>query len=119
MIHSVMTSCKQVSHCDFPIFHQRREYVERVFITDKKHTTLCCEIPVTHSFLLSLFTRQEQCDHSFKEAMKLEAVNLLSPENIHVATVTRVKGQYIWLSLEGERGGTERMCLFKWIKVKN
>ncbi|XP_068449663.1 scm-like with four MBT domains protein 1 isoform X1 [Clinocottus analis] len=43
----------------------------------------------------------EQCDHSFKEAMKLEAINLLSPENIHVATVTRVKGQYIWLSLEG------------------
>lgn len=34
--------------------------------------------------------------------MKLEAVNPLSPENIHVATVTRVKGQYIWLSLEGE-----------------
>uniref|UniRef100_A0A4W6FCW9 Scm like with four mbt domains 1 n=1 Tax=Lates calcarifer TaxID=8187 RepID=A0A4W6FCW9_LATCA len=43
----------------------------------------------------------EQCDHSFKEAMKLEAVNPLSPENIHVATVTRVKGQYMWLSLEG------------------
>uniref|UniRef100_A0A3B3IKY8 Scm like with four mbt domains 1 n=1 Tax=Oryzias latipes TaxID=8090 RepID=A0A3B3IKY8_ORYLA len=42
-----------------------------------------------------------QSEHSFKEAMKLEAVNLLSPENIHVATVTRVKGQYIWLSLEG------------------
>uniref|UniRef100_A0A3B3DE41 Scm like with four mbt domains 1 n=1 Tax=Oryzias melastigma TaxID=30732 RepID=A0A3B3DE41_ORYME len=40
-------------------------------------------------------------EHSFKEAMKLEAVNPLSPENIHVATVTRVKGQYIWLSLEG------------------
>lgn len=34
--------------------------------------------------------------------MKLEAVNPLSPENIHVATVTRVKGQYIWLNLEGE-----------------
>lgn len=49
---------------------------------------------------LSVF--QEQSEHSFKEAMKLEAVNLLSPENIHVATVTRVKGQYIWLSLEGE-----------------
>ena len=47
--------------------------------------------------------KQEQCDHSFKEAMKLEAVNLLSPENIHVVTVTGVKGQYIWLSLEGER----------------
>ncbi|XP_061583864.1 scm-like with four MBT domains protein 1 isoform X2 [Cololabis saira] len=43
----------------------------------------------------------DQCEHSFKEAMKLEAVNLLSPENIHVATVTRVKGQYLWLSLEG------------------
>uniref|UniRef100_A0A3Q2QA72 Scm like with four mbt domains 1 n=1 Tax=Fundulus heteroclitus TaxID=8078 RepID=A0A3Q2QA72_FUNHE len=41
------------------------------------------------------------CEHSFKEAMKLEAVNPLSPENIHVATVMRVKGQYIWLSLEG------------------
>uniref|UniRef100_A0A3P8V0W3 Scm like with four mbt domains 1 n=1 Tax=Cynoglossus semilaevis TaxID=244447 RepID=A0A3P8V0W3_CYNSE len=37
----------------------------------------------------------------FKEAMKLEAVNPLSPENIHVATVTKVKGQYVWLSLEG------------------
>ncbi|XP_040058631.1 scm-like with four MBT domains protein 1 isoform X2 [Gasterosteus aculeatus] len=42
-----------------------------------------------------------QCEHSFKEAMKLEAINLLSPENIHVATVTRVKGQYVWISLEG------------------
>ncbi|XP_007563402.2 scm-like with four MBT domains protein 1 isoform X1 [Poecilia formosa] len=43
----------------------------------------------------------EQGEHGFKEAMKLEAVNPLSPENIHVATVTRVKGQYLWLSLEG------------------
>ncbi|XP_043978691.1 scm-like with four MBT domains protein 1 isoform X2 [Gambusia affinis] len=43
----------------------------------------------------------EQGEHSFKEAMKLEAVNPLSPENIHVATVTRVKGQYLWLNLEG------------------
>uniref|UniRef100_A0A3B3UHC2 Scm like with four mbt domains 1 n=1 Tax=Poecilia latipinna TaxID=48699 RepID=A0A3B3UHC2_9TELE len=42
-----------------------------------------------------------QGEHGFKEAMKLEAVNPLSPENIHVATVTRVKGQYLWLSLEG------------------
>lgn len=48
-----------------------------------------------------MFVCQEQSEHSFKEAAKLEAVNLLSPENIHVATVTRVKGQYIWLSLEG------------------
>lgn len=49
-----------------------------------------------------LLNSQEQCDHGFKQAMKLEAVNPLSPENIHVATVTRVRGQYIWLSLEGE-----------------
>uniref|UniRef100_A0A7N6FK34 SAM domain-containing protein n=1 Tax=Anabas testudineus TaxID=64144 RepID=A0A7N6FK34_ANATE len=35
------------------------------------------------------------------KGMKLEAVNPLSPENIHVAAVARVKGQYIWLSLEG------------------
>uniref|UniRef100_A0A8C8LP68 SLED domain-containing protein n=1 Tax=Oncorhynchus tshawytscha TaxID=74940 RepID=A0A8C8LP68_ONCTS len=40
-------------------------------------------------------------DHSFKEAMKLEAVNPISPEHIHVATVTKVKGQHIWLGLEG------------------
>lgn len=50
----------------------------------------------------SLFSCQDQYDHSFKQAMKLEAVNPLSPENIHVATVTSVKGQYVWLSLEGE-----------------
>uniref|UniRef100_A0A6Q2XFT6 SAM domain-containing protein n=1 Tax=Esox lucius TaxID=8010 RepID=A0A6Q2XFT6_ESOLU len=43
----------------------------------------------------------EQSDHSFKVAMNLEAVNPLSPEHIHVATVTKVKGQHIWLSLEG------------------
>uniref|UniRef100_A0AAZ3Q724 SAM domain-containing protein n=1 Tax=Oncorhynchus tshawytscha TaxID=74940 RepID=A0AAZ3Q724_ONCTS len=40
-------------------------------------------------------------DHSFKEAMKLEAVNPLSPEHIHVASVIKVKGQHIWLGLEG------------------
>ncbi|KAM9524006.1 scm-like with four MBT domains protein 1 isoform 1-T3 [Salvelinus alpinus] len=43
----------------------------------------------------------EQSDHSFKEAMKLEAVNPLSPEHIHVASVIKVKGQHIWLGLEG------------------
>lgn len=63
---------------------------------------------------LSLFTSQEQCEHSFKEAMKLEAVNPLSPENIHVATVTRVKGQYIWLSLEGEMTTETLVDGFKW-----
>ncbi|XP_036387908.1 scm-like with four MBT domains protein 1 isoform X2 [Megalops cyprinoides] len=43
----------------------------------------------------------EQSDHCFKESMKLEAVNPLSPEHIHVATVTKVRGQHIWLRLEG------------------
>lgn len=57
----------------------------------------------------SLLVCQEQTEHSFKEAMKLEAVNPLSPENIHVATVTKVKGQYIWLSLEGNGGGAHKM----------
>ncbi|KAG9353228.1 hypothetical protein JZ751_017804 [Albula glossodonta] len=43
----------------------------------------------------------EQSDHNFKESMMLEAVNPLSPEHIHVATITRVRGQHIWLRLEG------------------
>uniref|UniRef100_A0A674NLC3 Scm like with four mbt domains 1 n=1 Tax=Takifugu rubripes TaxID=31033 RepID=A0A674NLC3_TAKRU len=46
-------------------------------------------------------TVSQLCFSLFKQAMKLEAVNPLSPENIHVATVTSVKGQYVWLSLEG------------------
>ncbi|KAJ8259823.1 hypothetical protein GJAV_G00173900 [Gymnothorax javanicus] len=43
----------------------------------------------------------EQCDHDFKVSMKLEAVDPLSPEHIHVVTVTRVQGPLIWLRLEG------------------
>ncbi|XP_066553701.1 scm-like with four MBT domains protein 1 isoform X2 [Amia ocellicauda] len=43
----------------------------------------------------------DQPEHDFKETMRLEAVNPLSPEHIHVATVTKVKGQHIWLQLEG------------------
>ncbi|XP_024282762.1 scm-like with four MBT domains protein 1 isoform X1 [Oncorhynchus tshawytscha] len=54
-----------------------------------------------HCFPTSLCLSQEQSDHSFKEAMKLEAVNPLSPEHIHVASVIKVKGQHIWLGLEG------------------
>ncbi|XP_064422196.1 scm-like with four MBT domains protein 1 [Latimeria chalumnae] len=42
-------------------------------------------------------------DHGFKESMKLEAVNPLNPEEICVATVTKVKGHYIWLQLEGSK----------------
>uniref|UniRef100_A0A8B9K2F2 Scm like with four mbt domains 1 n=1 Tax=Astyanax mexicanus TaxID=7994 RepID=A0A8B9K2F2_ASTMX len=41
-------------------------------------------------------------DQCFKESMMLEAVNPLCPENIHVATVTKVKGQHIWIRLEGQ-----------------
>uniref|UniRef100_A0A8C5G3V8 SAM domain-containing protein n=1 Tax=Gouania willdenowi TaxID=441366 RepID=A0A8C5G3V8_GOUWI len=58
-----------------------------------------CPPPVTVFHFPS--TCQDQSEHGFKEAMKLEAVNPLSPENIHVATVTKVKGQYVWLNLEG------------------
>ncbi|XP_028854141.1 scm-like with four MBT domains protein 1 isoform X2 [Denticeps clupeoides] len=43
----------------------------------------------------------EQMDHCFKESSMLEAVDPLCPQNIHVATVTKVKGHHIWLQLEG------------------
>ncbi|RXM92659.1 Scm-like with four MBT domains protein 1 [Acipenser ruthenus] len=42
-------------------------------------------------------------DFGYTENMKLEAVNPLSPEEIHAATVTKVKGQHIWLHLEGSK----------------
>ncbi|TSV54876.1 Scm-like with four MBT domains protein 1 [Bagarius yarrelli] len=42
-------------------------------------------------------------DQCFKESMMLEAVNPLCPENIHVATVSRVKGQHIWIKLQVEK----------------
>lgn len=34
--------------------------------------------------------------------MKLEAVNPLLPEEVCVATVSAVRGSYLWLQLEGE-----------------
>lgn len=71
-------------------------------------------IAFTWIYFPRLFFCQEQCDHSFKEAMKLEAVNPLSPENIHVATVTRVKGQYVWLSLEGNMGVLKECVYLRW-----
>uniref|UniRef100_A0A8C7CYB5 Scm like with four mbt domains 1 n=1 Tax=Oncorhynchus kisutch TaxID=8019 RepID=A0A8C7CYB5_ONCKI len=43
----------------------------------------------------------EQSDHDFVEFMRLEAVNPISPKYIHMATVTRVRGQHIWIGLEG------------------
>ncbi|XP_038627953.1 scm-like with four MBT domains protein 1 isoform X1 [Tachyglossus aculeatus] len=42
-------------------------------------------------------------DHGFKENMKLEAVNPIDPEEVCVATVTMVKGSYLWLQLEGSK----------------
>ncbi|XP_077134276.1 scm-like with four MBT domains protein 1 [Ranitomeya variabilis] len=40
-------------------------------------------------------------EHVLQERMKLEAVNPFQPQNICVATITRVTGLYIWLQLEG------------------
>lgn len=34
--------------------------------------------------------------------MKLEAVNPVDTEEICIATVTKVKGSYLWLQLEGK-----------------
>ncbi|NXG19922.1 SMBT1 protein, partial [Grallaria varia] len=42
-------------------------------------------------------------DHGFKENMKLEAVNPVDPEEVCIATVTRVKDSYLWLQLEGSK----------------
>uniref|UniRef100_UPI00398F3C06 scm-like with four MBT domains protein 1 n=1 Tax=Pristiophorus japonicus TaxID=55135 RepID=UPI00398F3C06 len=42
-------------------------------------------------------------DHGLQENMKLEAANPLRPGEICVATVTKFKGQYIWLHLEGSK----------------
>ncbi|XP_019360746.1 PREDICTED: scm-like with four MBT domains protein 1 isoform X1 [Gavialis gangeticus] len=42
-------------------------------------------------------------DHGFKENMKLEAVNPVDAEEICIATVTKVKGSYLWLQLEGSK----------------
>lgn len=50
--------------------------------------------------MLSLY--QDPSDQCYKESMMLEAVNPVCPQNIHVATVTKVKGQHIWIRLEGD-----------------
>ncbi|TRY65790.1 hypothetical protein DNTS_014258 [Danionella cerebrum] len=42
-----------------------------------------------------------ESDQCIKESMMLEAINPLSPENIHVATVTKVKGRHMWIRLLG------------------
>ncbi|XP_059519276.1 scm-like with four MBT domains protein 1 isoform X2 [Myotis daubentonii] len=42
-------------------------------------------------------------EHEFKEHMKLEAVNPLLPEEVCVATVSAVRGSYLWLQLEGSK----------------
>ncbi|XP_017924070.1 scm-like with four MBT domains protein 1 isoform X3 [Manacus vitellinus] len=42
-------------------------------------------------------------DHGFKENMKLEAVNPVDPEEVCIATVTKLKDSYLWLELEGSK----------------
>ncbi|XP_075403632.1 scm-like with four MBT domains protein 1 isoform X2 [Tenrec ecaudatus] len=42
-------------------------------------------------------------EHEFKENMKLEAVNPLLREEVCVATITGVRGAYLWLQLEGSK----------------
>ncbi|XP_030812706.1 scm-like with four MBT domains protein 1 isoform X2 [Camarhynchus parvulus] len=42
-------------------------------------------------------------DHGFKENMKLEAVNPVDPEEVCIATVTKLKHSYLWLQLEGSK----------------
>ncbi|NXQ57982.1 SMBT1 protein, partial [Anthoscopus minutus] len=42
-------------------------------------------------------------DHGFKENMKLEAVNPIDPEEVCIATVTKLKDSYLWLQLEGSK----------------
>ncbi|NXA80981.1 SMBT1 protein, partial [Thryothorus ludovicianus] len=42
-------------------------------------------------------------DHGFKENMKLEAVNPVDPEEVCIATVTKIKDSYLWLQLEGSK----------------
>ncbi|XP_010185148.1 PREDICTED: scm-like with four MBT domains protein 1, partial [Mesitornis unicolor] len=42
-------------------------------------------------------------DHGFKENMKLEAVNPVDPEEVCIATVTKLKDSYLWLQLEGTK----------------
>lgn len=45
--------------------------------------------------------------------MKLEAVNPVDPEEVCIATVTKLKDSYLWLQLEGKLGlGEERSALF-------
>ncbi|XP_063796764.1 scm-like with four MBT domains protein 1 isoform X2 [Pseudophryne corroboree] len=44
---------------------------------------------------------EHQNEHVFQESMKLEAVNPFRPQDVCIATVTKVNGPYIWLQLEG------------------
>uniref|UniRef100_A0A8C1UUK9 Scm like with four mbt domains 1 n=1 Tax=Cyprinus carpio TaxID=7962 RepID=A0A8C1UUK9_CYPCA len=47
------------------------------------------------------YIQPDPFDQCIKESMMLEAVNPLCPGNIHVATVVKVKGQHMWIRLEG------------------
>uniref|UniRef100_A0A8C5QWD3 Scm like with four mbt domains 1 n=1 Tax=Leptobrachium leishanense TaxID=445787 RepID=A0A8C5QWD3_9ANUR len=49
------------------------------------------------------FPPQPQNTHPFQECMKLEAVNPFQPQEISIASVTRVNSPYIWLQFEGTK----------------
>ncbi|XP_069592979.1 scm-like with four MBT domains protein 1 [Ranitomeya imitator] len=70
-------------------------YTEEAFDWDK-YLTHCN----AHAAPDSCFPEAKN-EHVLLERMKLEAVNPFQPQNICVATVTRVTGLYIWLQLEG------------------
>lgn len=58
--------------------------------------------------MLSLY--QDPSDQCYRESMMLEAVDPVCPQNIHVATVTKVKGQHIWIRLEGDSAIYATFC---------
>ncbi|NXP15736.1 SMBT1 protein, partial [Thinocorus orbignyianus] len=51
----------------------------------------------------SCFPSLTSSDHGFKENMKLEAVNPIDPEEVCIATITKLKDSYLWLQLEGSK----------------
>ncbi|XP_066452382.1 scm-like with four MBT domains protein 1 isoform X2 [Eleutherodactylus coqui] len=49
----------------------------------------------------SCFPEEVQNELVLQERMKLEAVNPFQPQDIYIATVTKVTSPYVWLQLEG------------------
>ncbi|XP_056380048.1 scm-like with four MBT domains protein 1 isoform X2 [Hyla sarda] len=70
-------------------------YSEEVFDWDKYLTH--CNAPAAPDSCLP----EVQNEHVLQERMKLEAVNPFQPQDICIATVTKITGPYVWLQLEG------------------